>query len=319
MNETIEENESQQRPEGDQGAPHARDDGDDFASEDNLWRHWRFFYTQAQLLQKAYPRILKSDHDIAHVVGAMVYGIMSSCDSMYLIVEKQRMRECMMIGRCIFEGIVNACFVCAEGEAAAIRAELHAKQKMYRDMSRELECGGIRMRVWTNAELNPATIPEMTKAALEFTSRRGREIASWTPENVPQKIERIAGAYGKDVAGPLAFSLLAIYRHASEIIHGTYFGALFSVHATAGMAKPGSPDELLSLHRGQIVMILLLLALNIRSLLDSLDRHFPVSDLRSASHEPTIVPGISDERASDVAAVEETSVANKPSDKAIRE
>src|SRR5690606_37509589 len=76
----------------------------------------------------------------------------------------------------------------------------------------------------------------------EFTSRSGREITAWTPENVHQRLEVIQRHFGEDTVRELAFGLL-LYRHASEIAHGTLYGALFSWGAMEPGGPPRSTDE----------------------------------------------------------------------------
>ena len=98
-------------------------------------------------------------------------------------------------------------------------------------------------------------------ALTEFTSKKGREITSWTPETVQEQIEAIDARYGKRISTNLQFALMSIYRHASEIAHGTFFGALFALGLTSPSGSPKSPEELQNHQRQNLSMLLMMLGL----------------------------------------------------------
>ena len=85
--------------------------------------------------------------------------------------------------------------------------------------------------------------PEHRKWLDEFTTKSGREVASWTPENVPQRLEAVYQQFGPSDSRGLAFGLL-LYRHASEIAHGTLFGTLFSWGAMELGERLTGPEDL---------------------------------------------------------------------------
>src|SRR5205807_4645398 len=136
-----------------------------------------------------------------------------------------------------FEAIVNTCFIMAEGKAAADRARRHAHQKSYRDLDREI-CG-TGLRLVSTAKDEQASNPGLQADLALFTHRNGRENIQWTDENIPERIATIERKYGRASATGLRFALFAIYRHSSEIAHGSLFGALFSL----GLTLPGTPQS----------------------------------------------------------------------------
>jgi hypothetical protein len=95
---------------------------------------------------------------------------------------------------------------------------------------------------------------------------------------VQEEIEVIESFYGTSVSVNLMFALISIYRHASEISHGTYFGALFALGLVSPSGIPTSKEETEKLHRGNLSMILMMLGLSISSLLVILFK-----DMQSAS------------------------------------
>src|SRR5690606_35980765 len=64
------------------------------------------------------------------------------------------------------------------------------------------------------------------KEALEEFSKNGREITDWTPLNISRRIAAISN-FDPGAGVALGGALMAVYRHASELLHGTYFGVLY--------------------------------------------------------------------------------------------
>ena len=79
----------------------------------------------------------------------------------------------------------------------------------------------------------------MTRRLKNFTTKAGKEKRAWTDENTEQQLGAVVKKYGGRLGGFLAFGLLTIYRHASEIAHGT----LFSMWWKLGFTNPGEWPE----------------------------------------------------------------------------
>ncbi len=67
--------------------------------------------------------------------------------------------------------------------------------------------------------------PEVREAVIAFTDRRGREVRDWTKDNIDKRIALVAERH-PNAATSLSGAVFATYRHASELLHGTYFGVL---------------------------------------------------------------------------------------------
>ena len=165
---------------------------------------------------------------------------------------------CFIIGRTLFEQVVNVCYVLAIGSDAATRARLHLLQKSYRDLERQVKVGNQTVSLkWEGKEELQMT-PEMEAAVKEFTSKKGTEIRDWTPDSILQRIEAIDKHFGNKSGAQLQLVYMAIYRNASEISHGTLFGTYF----LAGLTQPRRvqiPDDLPKQQREWISMLLFLL------------------------------------------------------------
>ena len=63
----------------------------------------------------------------------------------------------------------------------------------------------------------------------------------------------------------LHFARFMIYRHSSEILHGTLFGALYAF----GLTQPNAPDDLAEHQANQTMMILLADVLALRAVIEA--------------------------------------------------
>lgn len=256
---------------------------DEFGSVQATHRMWLFFDKHVQLLGQAHAVLIHERVDRWGVLVPLSLAIQDSCDSISVLARQGKMRDCFVLARTVFETIINFCFICAKGDEAARRARRHAMQKAYRDLRRELKINQQKLSLHWSGKIDLSVNPDLQAALTEFTSSKGREITSWTPETVKEQLEAIEAKYGENVATPLQFALLAIYRHASEIAHGTLFGALFALDLTSPSGPPCSPEVLANHQRQNITMLLLVLGFSISSMLQVLAHELPLDSLVSES------------------------------------
>lgn len=164
--------------------------------------------------------------ELANVLWVMMRGISTSMRSLLTLTSSfdYRIRDCFGIARSIFEASVNVAYIAAAGPEAAHRARRHAMQKSYRDLQRS-DPPELRM---PPRPIIPAAaeIPGMVDALSEFTGKKGAELNDWAALSVPQKVAAIVGRY-PGVQLTMSVSMDVIYRTASEILHGTFYGVEF--------------------------------------------------------------------------------------------
>jgi hypothetical protein len=189
----------------------------------------------------------------------------SSTDTLMALSSQHNIRDGYVISRMIYETLVNCCFILAEGDVIAERAWRHARQKSLRDLDRTIEIAGKEaMKVkWSGADIALAA-PENKQLLAEFTSKAGREITAWTPESVKERLEAVYTRFGDERTKGMLFGLL-LYRHASEIAHGTLYGSLFILGATDPHGPPKSIETLRDYRVDHTRMLLMLTAFAIES------------------------------------------------------
>ena len=257
----------------------------EFGSTGMFNRFLSIFARQNDVLERAFLDVIKTDSEFAAVLSAFLCRIKGSSGSLFVIAKMNKAGDCFVLARSIFETIVNTCFLCARGIDMVKRAQRHAMQKSYRNLERSLIINGRKIAVfWPGRELLKEC-DELKAALKEFTDKRGREITLWTPETTKEKITQIDAKYGKACSSGLQSGLFGIYRDASDITHGTFFGALILLGATQPKKLPAGTDEIFAEQRKQICMILVLLSLAINSLIHILAQEFSLGNLKEESDE----------------------------------
>ncbi|MGB2178160.1 MAG: hypothetical protein ACPH9E_09490 [Hyphomonas sp.] len=135
-------------------------------------------------------------------------------------------KDCFSISRNVVESAINVAYIATSNVEIAERARAHALQKRFRDLSRSGVIAGICISVGQD---NPPTIDSIQglQDALElFTDKNGKEIRDWSPATQNEKIAQVQ-LVSEQAALLLAGAKFAIYRHSSEILHGTYFGTIY--------------------------------------------------------------------------------------------
>lgn len=179
--------------------------------------------------------------EICDVVLLMVQGLGVSMHSILRLTENMDMaiRDCFGIARSASELAVNIAYIAASPPEVAKRARLHAMQKSYRDLARKGTIGGTSISVSSALVPPSSTIPGMDEALAAFTDKKGREVRDWTDINIDGRVKAVA-AFNSQASTALAGSVFSIYRHSSELLHGTYFGI---VHYWAGSGAPSRTKE----------------------------------------------------------------------------
>lgn len=171
---------------------------------------------------------------VAEIIPIMIQGAGSSCHSLLTLSENPEfpVRDCFPIARSIVEAIINVIYIVALGDVAAARADRHAFQKAFRDMERTSAVGNLTFSLRVHPRPDPKVVPGLSEALEEFTRKSGREATSWTEASIEQRLEAIGKRFGDKVLMPLHMAFFSIYRHASEIIHGTFYGSIFFLYAS---------------------------------------------------------------------------------------
>lgn len=186
----------------------------------------------------------------------LTFAVLDTVRSIQLLARFGKSRDCLILARCVLETSVNTALAVSDAKFASAMKAHHA-QKEFRDLQRNIDFMDMHFQTGPH-RLDPDLVPEVASAVHKFTGRKGREITSWTPETLEARIAFLVAKYGRGIAGNLEVALFAIYRDASEILHGTSFGVTKSIIGSPGAYKKGSSDDLVRIRQAVLCEILFL-------------------------------------------------------------
>ncbi|VVE12223.1 hypothetical protein PMO31116_02667 [Pandoraea morbifera] len=231
------------------------------------WPEWDWFDQITDLLKRTVRSICDRDMSTPAPLYPLLDSIDESADSLAMLIRLQRLRDSYVLSRVIYETAVNVCFLLVDPGPLSERAYSHARQKSLRNLTRAIKVAGTLIFKFEPEGAKQFLNQSTHKTWLtEFTSKSGREITSWTPENVQQRLDAIYLKFGESKTRGLAFGLL-IYRNASEIAHGTLFGTLFSWGAMEVGHPLCSKDDIGKFRRKELRHMMKLVSYSLESLI----------------------------------------------------
>lgn len=188
-----------------------------------------------------------------YVIQPVIQNVMSEVDSLRLLALHGMVQGVYVLSRTIIETIINVLFIMSAEQDLEEKAIKHSIQKSYRDWSRYISLEALPLELGPVIEFDLDDFHELDKpirdfiegAVEEYTTNKGKEERKWTPESIDKKIEVISNNFGAVIGEGLQFSSFMIYRHASEIIHGTLFGAVYCLGLTTPGRSPRSKEEII--------------------------------------------------------------------------
>ena len=234
---------------------------------DHEWPEWQFLDAIAELVSTLTSAVRSAPSSNFGLLYPFLDSIEESTGTLRSLAKQLLLRDSYVIARVIYETAINACFLLTDPSKLSERASVHAKQKTLRNLVRRIEIAGTPLFEYKQSNADELMREPLHKQMLdEFTSKSGREITSWTPENVQQRLEAVHLQFGAEATKGLAFGLL-MYRHASEIAHGTLYGTLFSWGAVEPNRPLKSPDDLGVFRRAELRHLLKLICFSLESLI----------------------------------------------------
>jgi hypothetical protein len=234
----------------------------------------------------AREKIATNQNDEIDTILLMTQGMGVSAHSILKLTQTIDMavRDCLGISRSIVETAINVAYIIAGGPEVARLAQRHAMQKSFRDLNRSGDFGPIVFKISRSEPLpDPQTIPGLREALDEFSDAKGREVRDWTTDNIDRRLQIIEAKFGGaalNFAAPLAL----VYRHSSEILHGTYFGVVY--FWTAGGQRPSSrADAEWTFFASHLVAAVSAALFAIRGVIEVIGRQYDIPQLQQENAE----------------------------------
>jgi Family of unknown function (DUF5677) len=176
--------------------------------------------------------------DINRVIKALMHMIGISAHSLLKLTDEVGLgaKDGYPLARAIIEGAVNIAYLMANDPEVSRKAQRHAEVRAFRDLSRQEVIGGWTINAGYRGLIPSDEVKRLEAMAAEFTTTKGRE-KDWTDLSVRQRLDAAALVFKSTALLSLNVSVFNIYRHASEVMHGSYYGALM----IWGLTVPGPP------------------------------------------------------------------------------
>lgn len=171
---------------------------------------------------------LHGDESVYTVVGPMVHMAAVSGLSLLKLTDELDLyvKDGFPVARAIVEGIVNVCYLMADGKDLAKKAIRHAEFMMIHDLKREWDVGSVKQTVAWQGKISPEVLKRYEELSSEFISMKGW-VKSWSDKSLRQRLESALIRFDHGSLVTLNASAFAIYGTASEVVHGSYFSALY--------------------------------------------------------------------------------------------
>ena len=188
--------------------------------------------------------LVAGDPEVVSVIMPMLHMVGMSTQSVLLLASDAKLpvRDAYPIARAVVEGSVNILFIMAEGRAAAEKAKRHAASISYRNLFRSANIAGVQVEVAYEGSATLQDYPDVVALMAEFTTKSGRE-KPWSDKTIKQKIEMVTEKFTHQRALLLMGAWFGVYKLASEVVHGSYFGAVFFWGADRPRRKPVDSTE----------------------------------------------------------------------------
>jgi len=171
----------------------------------------------------------QAEDQSAAVLHAFALCLFEDIQAYIEAINNKRLRVAIMLARPIFEGSINAMRVAVGDEEASRRAVAHWEQKAFRDLDRKSEIGACSLSFRSSA-LGNIDVPDSTIDAVnEFSRKNGKEIMEWGNEDLINRIDLVMRQLDTRASFHIHMAFSGIYRHSSDVLHGTFAGAMHAL------------------------------------------------------------------------------------------
>lgn len=248
----------------------------------------------------------KVQGSVNSAILSLMQGVTSSANTILYLSESAGLhtRDCYGIARSIFETSLNICYIIAAGEKVAHDALAHSRAIAIKDLKRESRVGQSIINV-SYVDVDGLSIPPEIKTDLrKFETKKGKG-KSWTNLSVDARILFVGNKLGKRLNKTLHMARFMIYKHSSEILHGSVFGCNHFLGTHFAQSKEKLASEFNNSIAQQHELILICCICSLSSIVDSFHHKYGfknlydvnrnlLSDLKSNDYdeEHLIVPSI---------------------------
>jgi len=257
-----------------------------FITNETLRFHQESLLKHLLLLEELNSDLPNKKDSQSIMFSMLTWPMIESMQSLLILSEHGKLRDCFALARMVFELGLNIGYLSSKGDEAIQSAIKHAHQKSYRDLNRTLEIGDIKIFVGLT-NIGKVKVSDQLKEAIDsFTTKKGKESNSWSTDSVYKKLEVITEKHGIGAGTAMAMASYSIYRHSSEILHGTIFGSMFALGLTQLRNEwPTNDKSKMDYISSEISLLLHVLTLHCNCVAKIILYHYPNEKLEKLRDE----------------------------------
>jgi len=251
-------------------------------------RLFKFYMQQCDLIEELYQFQFnsqkKNKNQRVEPLYLLLYSMHDTASSIGMLSVNQKINESYMLARALVEKIINYIYLLFCDEEEYERYLSYTKQKGYRNLKKDIKVGELIAELKWSGDFNLNNAPELKRAVELFTSEKKRKpITRWRNLKIEEMLDSIAKRSGLNIK-MLMLAMLAIYDDASEALHGTLYGTIFYIGLFSGGSLKTKGEIISSVH-GQLSLLYMALGGCIDSLLEAVNKVFPIEPMIKKSKE----------------------------------
>lgn len=231
----------------------------------------KIFDQQIKVYKETCDFILHSDTKHSEELFLLLLGISDSLESLSVLSKINKMRDCYVISRMLYETSINILYIAATNFEAMDEMIEYTKQKTNFESARSISIDKTTVSFVFDGKSHSVGFGKENSIDMKGDPR------DWTKQNLSRRINIINKKYGDLVTHFLQVAHLTIYRTSSDIVHGTLYGMRHSLGLVNKADGSFSIEGMLNHNFGTIITLLLTVSQCIYCILYAFDKEVGLS------------------------------------------
>ena len=236
------------------------------------------FDKQIKVYKDACHYILHTDTEHSKELFLLLLGINDSLSSLSVLSRMNKMRDCYVISRMIYETIINVLYITATNFKAMEDMINYTEEKSQYDSARSISTDKETVFFAFDGEKHSVGFSKNNPIKMKGDPR------DWTKDNINKRINLINKKYGDTVSRFLQVAHLSIYRTSSDIIHGTLYGMRHSLGVVNKKDETFSMEGMLNHNFSAIIILMLTVSQSVYSTLYAFDKEIGIAEYEKEYH-----------------------------------
>ncbi|AOO66567.1 DUF5677 domain-containing protein [Sulfurospirillum halorespirans] len=230
------------------------------------------FDKQIKIFKEACEYILHTDTKYSEELFLLLLGISDSLESLSVLSKINKMRDCYVISRMIYETTINVLYISATNFEAMKDMIEYTKEKSKFESARSIATDKEAVFFAFDGEKHIISFSKNNPINMKGDPR------DWTGVNISNRINLINKQYGDMVARFLQIAHLTIYRTSSDIVHGTLYGMRHSLGIVNRKNQSFSVEGMINHNFSTIITLMLTVSQCVYSILFAFNKELGLEE-----------------------------------------